>query len=277
MFSIFSLLVERMAHSENWNNDKSIKCMTKTPDHHIKCLDITYTGRADCQHCALHKKDILAKIDVIKNQNILKRIAQFDYAKKSVVYVENCPAEFMYVVRRGLVKLEETLDDGSTRIVRVVRKGSIAGLETFLDNGQRYDQTAITLQDSELCRIPYDVVSTLLKNEPEFLESVLNEWHQHIAASNKVIVEFSTGALRHRLARVLLMLVKEANHNQLVEIEMLHIDDLAALTGVARESVSRIISEFKRDGLLIKSGVGKMRFDEAALREITGNGMEKVK
>ena len=256
-----------MAHSENWNNHKSIKCMTKTPDH-IKCLDISYTGRADCQHCALHKEDILAKIDVIKYEYLLKRIAQFDYVKKAVVYVENSPAEFMYVVRRGLVKLEETLDDGSTRIVRVVRKGSIAGLETFLDNGQRYDQTAIALQDSELCRIPYDVVNTLLKNEPEFLESVLNEWHQHIEASNKVIVEFSTGTLKHRLARVLLMLVKEANHNHLVEIEMLHIDDLAALTGVARESVSRIISEFKREGLLIKSGVGKMRFDEAALRNI---------
>ena len=241
--------------------------MTKAPNH-IKCLDITYKGRADCQHCALRKMDLLAKIDVIKNEYLIKRIAQFDYKKKSVVYVENSPVEFMYVVRKGLVKLEETLDDGSTRIVRLVGKGNIAGLETFLDNGQRYDQTAIALQDSELCRIPFDVVSNLLKNEPNFLESVLNEWHRHIEASNKVIVEFSTGVLRQRLACVLLMLVEEANHHSLVEIEMLHIDDLAALTGVARESVSRVISEFKREGLLTKSGVGKMRFNEAALREI---------
>ena len=247
--------------------------MTKNPNH-IKCLDISYTGRADCQHCAYREHDIMAKVDVIENEYLLKRIAQFNYAKKSVVFIENSLAEFMYVVREGLIKLEETLDDGSTRIIRVVSKGGIAGLEAFLDNGQRYDQTAIALLETEVCRIPYEVVKSLLASDPEFFKAVLSEWHLQMEASNRVIVDFSTGTLKLRLANVLLMLIEDANHNQLVEIDMIHIDDLASLTGVARESVSRIISEFKREGILIKSGAGKMRFDEAALREIAEGILE---
>lgn len=247
--------------------------MTKTPSH-VKCVDVTREGIADCQHCAIRKNDILANVDVIKYEELLKRIIQFCYAKKSVIFVENSPADAMFIVRKGLIKLEETLSDGSTRIVRIIRKGGIAGLETFLDNGQRFDQTAIALQETELCRIPYEVVDNLLKIEPDFYKAVLKEWHHQIEATNRVIVEFSTGSLKQRLACVLVMLVEEANHNAQIEMEMIHIDDMAALTGVTRESVSRILSEFKRQEILIKSGPGKMRFDENALREIAESTSE---
>jgi CRP-like cAMP-binding protein len=247
--------------------------MTKAPNH-IKCLDVTYKGHADCQQCAIRKKDIMANVDVVKYEQLLSRIIQFGHAKKSVVFVENSPAESMFVVRKGLLKLEETLSDGSTRIVRVVKKGGIAGLETFLDNGKRYDQYAIALQETEVCRIPYEVAKSLLASDPDFFKAVLNEWHLQIEAASKVIVEFSTGTLKQRLACVLLMLIEEANHSSLVEIEMIHIDDIAAMTGVTRESVSRILSEFKRKKLLTKSSAGKMRFDEMALRDIAENDIE---
>ena len=64
------------------------------------------------------------------------------------------------------------------------------------------------------------------------------------------------------------MLIDEANRNDLIEIEMIPIEDMAALTGVTRESVSRIISEFKRSKLLSKSGPHKMLFNEAQLRKV---------
>ena len=241
--------------------------MTISPGY-IKCIDVTRKGIAHCQHCAIRKYDILANVDVTKHAQLLKGIIQFCYAKKTVIFVEDSPSEAIFVVRKGLVKLEETLSDGSTRIVRIVKKGGVVGLESFLDNGQRFAQTAIALQETEICRIPYEVVKSLLKEEPDFYKAVLKEWHRQIEATNRVIVEFSTGTLKKRLASALLMLIEEANHNSQLEIEMIHIDDMAALTGVTRESVSRILSEFKRQKVLIKSAPGKMRFDEKSLREI---------
>lgn len=238
----------------------------------IKCIDITYEGHADCQHCAIRKYDILADIDVAKYEQLLNTIIQFSYAKKAMVFIKSSPADAVFVVRKGLVKLEETLSDGSTRIVRVVRKGGVAGLETFLDNGQSYDQNAIALQETEVCRIPYEIIKAILTSDPEFYKAVLKEWHSQIEASSRVVLEFSTGSLKQRLACVLLMLIDEANHNALIEIEMIPIDDMAALTGVTKESVSRIISEFKRNKLLIKSGSHKMLFDEVALRKIAEDG-----
>ena len=174
----------------------------------------------------------------------------------------------MYIVRRGLLKLEATLDDGKARIVRLVRKGEAAGVESFLNNGQRYDQTAIALKETELCRVPYEVINGILSSDPGFYKAVLKEWHHLTEASSRVLVEFSTGTLRQRCARVLLMLIDEANHEAKTGIEMMCIDDFAALTGVTRISISRILSEFKRTELLTKDGPNKMLFDEAVVRTI---------
>jgi CRP-like cAMP-binding protein len=236
--------------------------------NHIKCTDPKWEGRADCRHCPIRKFDIFAEVNLDKYEDLLKRIVLYDYAKKSMLYVENSPAIEMYIVRNGLLKLEETLGDGSTRIVRLVRKGGIAGLETFLNNGQCYEQTAIALKDTEVCKIPFPVINGILTSDPGFYKFVLKEWQKQMEASSRVIVEFSTGTLRQRCARVLLMLIDEANHEAKIGIEIMSLNDFAALTGVTRESVSRILSEFKRNKLLIKDDIHKMRFDEAGLREI---------
>lgn len=241
--------------------------MSKVPNH-VKCLDVTWEGHADCLHCAIRKHDILADVDVVKYERLLKRIIQFSYSEKSMLFVEHSPAKHMYVIRKGLVKLEETLSDGSARIVRLVTKGGVVGLEAFLNDHQRYDQTAIALQKAEVCRIPHSVMKDILHTDPDFYKAVLKEWHYQLEASNKVVVDFSTGTLKQRIARVLLMLVDEARHNNQLEIVMMHIDDIAALTGVTKESVSRNMAELKRNKVLIKSGPNKMRFDEAALREV---------
>jgi CRP-like cAMP-binding protein len=236
--------------------------------NHIKCTNPKWEGRADCRHCPIRKFDVFAEVNLEKYEDLLKRIVLYNYAKKSMLYVENSPAIELYIVRNGLLKLEETLSDGSTRIVRLVRKGEIAGLETILNNGQCYDQTAIALKDTEVCKVPFPVVNGILTADPDFYKFVLKEWQKQVKASNRVIVEFSTGSLRQRCARVLLMLIDEANHEAKIGIEIMVLEDFAALTGVTRESVSRILSEFKCNNLLIKDDIHKMRFDEAGLRKI---------
>lgn len=243
--------------------------MTKIPEH-VKCLDVTRIGSADCQHCAIRKYDILADVDVAKYDRLLKNIIQFHHAKKSVVFNQGAKGEAVFVVRRGLVKLEEIMSDGDTRIVRIARKGEVVGLEAFLENGEsyNYDQTATALEDTEVCRIPHSVLNNLLDNEPGFYKTVMKEWHHQIEATNQVIVEFSTGTIKKRLAAVFMMLVEEAKKHSENQISLMLIDDLASLTGVTRESVSRVLSEFKRQDILTKTQNGKAVINENVLREI---------
>jgi len=235
------------------------------------CWNITWEGRADCEHCAIRKNDILADVDIVKYEEYLKPISQYYYPKNTVIYNEGAKATELYIVRTGLVKLEETLEDGSARIIRLIQKGSIVGLETFLDHTQTYEQTAITIHDTHLCRIPGRIFQQLIKDDDHFFHSVMEQWHQQLEFSNQILIQFSTGSLRRRVALLFLLLVDEANDDNLIEINKIPVQDIASLTSSTRESVSRVIAEFKRKKLLIKSSPKKLRFDEGLQKEVNNS------
>ncbi|CAA6824705.1 MAG: Crp/Fnr family transcriptional regulator [uncultured Thiotrichaceae bacterium] len=237
--------------------------------HPEKCKDVVWEGRADCQGCSIRGSVVLAGVDLALYENLLTSIMKFCYPGKTVLYNEGVKANYLYTVRKGLVKLEDTLEDGSVRIVRLIKQGQIVGLETLLDHEQRYEQTAVTIHETEVCRIPYRTFHSILEQDPGFIDAVMEQWHKQLEASEQVIVEFSTGTLRQRLAHILLLLVEDANHNHLVEVQMIPIEDIAALAGVTKESVSRILAEFKRNQVVIKSGPNRVRLNEEALRKMT--------
>ena len=236
---------------------------------YIKCLDITKTGIADCVHCAIRKNTLFAHIEIKKHKDKLKKIFQFHYPKRSTLFNKADLAKDVFIIRKGLVKIEEVFEDGNSRIVRLINSGCVAGIETFLDNDQHYDHTAIALQDTEVCRIPYSVLMKVRNEDPPFFVDVVNEWHENVKESDRVIISFSTGTLKQRVSRILIMLIDQANQEKHNEIEMLCNDDIAALAGVTKESVSRVISDFKRKKLIIKSSPHKMIFNESALKELS--------
>jgi CRP-like cAMP-binding protein len=231
------------------------------------CWNITWEGRADCKHCAIRKNDILADIDVEKYDEYLKPIAQYCYPRDTVIYNNGNKATDLYIVRKGLVKLEQILEDGSSRIVRLIQNGSIVGLETFLDHAQKYEQRAVTIYETQLCRIPERVFHQLIKDDDDFFHAVMEQWHEQLEFSSQMLVQFSTGSLRRRIALLLLVLVDEANKDKLVEIKKIPVQDIASITGSTRESVSRVLAEFKRKKLVTKSSPKKLRFDETGLRQ----------
>ncbi len=226
-----------------------------------KCFDIKWEGRADCQLCSIRKNDIFAKLDVEEHKDILNSISQFNYPEKSLLYRQGNPAVDVYVIRSGIVKLEEVSTDGSVRIVRLLLPSNAVGIETLLDDRQLYDQNAVVLRGASVCRIPYSVFSLLEQASPDFYQMVMKEWHRQLDAADRVIVDFSTGSVHDRVARLLVYLAEASKTRGCSEIEMLGIEDISALTSISRESISRVLASFKRNRLLEKSGPNRMRYN----------------
>jgi len=226
-----------------------------------KCLNVRWEGHADCEHCAIRKNDIFSELEVERYDNILKPITQYYFPPKSLLYLQNEPAKELYVIRKGIVKLEETLDDGNARIVRLLQPSDVVGVEAFIDEALVYDQTAVVVRGAHVCKIPHSLFEKLMDENHQFYKSILEQWHRQLEAADQVILDFSTGSVHDRVAHVLLYLAKTARQRDSVEIEMLSVEDISALTGVARESISRVMAKFKRDGLLEKSGPNRMRYN----------------
>lgn len=233
-----------------------------------KCFNIKWEGHADCQHCSIRKNDMFANLDVVRYGKILKSISQYEYPEKSQLYMQGESATDVYVIRKGIIKLEETSGDGSVRIVRLLQAGNAVGIETLLDNRQLYDQTAVILRGASVCKIPYSVFYRLEEKNPVFYRLIMTEWHRQLDAADRVIVDFSTGRVHDRVARLLVYLAETSKNRGWAEIDMLGIEDISALTSVSRESISRVLASFKRDRLLEKSGPNRMKYNWDGLNNL---------
>ena len=93
-----------------------------------------------------------------------------------------------------------------------------------------------------------------------------------------VIASFAFLPMKARVARALLDLAEdfgeETNSGGILIPRMINQSDLAAMAGVARENTNRILSEWKRSGLVTKSSDSYWIADKARLEgEISGSGL----
>ena len=163
----------------------------------------------------------------------------------------------IYQVASGLVKIFQVNNQGDNFILRYVSPGEFFGEESLIDLERRYYVEAVI--DTNIYIININNLYLSLANDMaiDLLNNIDNIY--------KSIQQISSFHLQSRLAAMLLELANYpiANRDSRGQtiIRITH-DELAALAGAARESITKIIGEFAKMGL-IKSGYGWLRLTNA--------------
>jgi CRP-like cAMP-binding protein len=218
---------------------------------------------ANCRSCALRESVLFAGLEESDFEHIHHPIEQFLLLPGSVLYRAGDPADNLYTVRTGLLKLVQYLPDGAQRIVRLVKSTDVTGLEGLI--AQPYQHHAVVLQLTEVCRLPVEVVSRLSRDNPVLHRELLNRWQHALAEADAWLTELSTGAARERVARLLLRLVKDREES---ECDLFSREDMGAMLGITTETASRTIAEFKRQGLLVERGTNHVVLDVPGLERV---------
>lgn len=225
-----------------------------------------WLGEADCKGCSLREAALFSGLAEQDFDHIHEPIDQFELRPGTRLYQAGDKGDFMYTIRNGALKLVQYLPDGSQRIVRVVRRADILGLEALL--GQAYQHEAIALQHTEVCRLPVKVVRHLSKESPKLHEELLQRWQRALNEADAWLTELSTGSARHRVARLLLRLIVDPMGETEDECELFSREDMGAMLGITTETASRTVAGFKREGLLQEIAGNRYRVDSVRLREI---------
>lgn len=180
----------------------------------------------------------------------LKDCKKKRYSAKEVIYHESGQAHTAYMIQSGMVKFLSYLPNGRARIVRLHGVGAWLGLGGLL--GQPYEHTAVCIDNVEVYCIPIERLLQLRLRKPQHFIQFMDEFYEHLREADVWISEFSTGAIKPRVARLLSFLsaIKYGASSALVELLTVH--EMADILGVTPESVSRIVAEFKRSGILNK-------------------------
>lgn len=215
------------------------------------CTSVEWVGRAHCDKCHIRRMMFFSELPDSAFDNLLQPVDQFIHAPGSTIFESGTRKKFIYSIRRGMVKLVNTAEDGTNRIVRLLGPGSAIGLE-LLDGAEGYNHSAVAINQVDLCRIPVPTVEQLESKHPKLYQHVVQQLQEQLELADQWIVALGAGTAKQRVAQLILVLDKffaDNNH----AFMLLSREDMAAMIGIAVETVSRMIAEFKRQKILYKT------------------------
>lgn len=221
-------------------------------------IEAAWKGSAQCERCGIRDLVLFADLTKADFDLIHLPIDEIEFEPGTALHSAGDKAAAVYTLRSGLVKLVQYLPDGSQRIVRLLRRGDIFGLEATV--GQPYEHSAIVLQRALVCRIPTQVIERLSCETPRLHSQLMRRWHAALKQADDWLTELSTGKAPQRLARFLLQTMEPDGTAVLFTRE-----DLGATLGITTEHASRTVGEFKRSGAIIEIAPKRFRCDREKL------------
>jgi CRP-like cAMP-binding protein len=193
------------------------------------------------------------------------------YQKGQAIYQQGSPVLGMHCINQGKVKLAKTGGDGKEHITQLVRHGEVLGLRAMLGGGH-YSTSAVALDECVVCFIPRPDVLRLIQSNRQFSNSLLQLLATNLGEAEEQLLRLAYKPVRERLAEALL-LVRRTFDSAGAPGEPFTIalsrEDLAALVGTAKETVSRLLTEYKDAGIVATRGSQIMLLQEAQLLAIS--------
>jgi CRP/FNR family transcriptional regulator, cyclic AMP receptor protein len=164
-----------------------------------------------------------------------------------------------YRLEHGLLKVVITSHWGEERILALLGPGEIAGELSIVDRQPR-SASVIAVKDCELSFISQKNFDECTKQNPDTYRYLVNVLASRLRETDQAVAADTFLTVKARLARAFLELSEYLGENsgarRVLIKHKISQNDLAAMAGVARENVSRTLSEWKQRDLVTRSSDG---------------------
>jgi CRP/FNR family transcriptional regulator, cyclic AMP receptor protein len=188
-----------------------------------------------------------------------------------MLFVADDPGDGCYRIEKGLLKVSIVSGSGDERILAILGPGAIVGELAVLDGLPR-SASVLALRDTELLFVSKAKFDQYAHNHPELYQQLLMLLASRLRDTNDVIAAESFLPLRGRVAVTLLELAEHfgesVGEDRIMIRQNLRQPDLAAMAGIARENLNRILVDWKRRKLISQvSGCYCLESKSALVRE----------
>ncbi len=190
------------------------------------------------------------------------------YKKKQVIYTEGNHPSRLFYLQKGKVKTFKRNEDGKELIVGLYNEGDFIGYIPLLEN-KTYRETAEALEDTELAIIPRAEFEELLGSNPSVMKKFIGILARNIDDREEQLLAIAYNSLRKKVADTLITLYKKYNAQNVADFQIdLSRENLAAIAGVAKESLIRMLGELKEEQLISLDGARIRILDYAKLERM---------
>ncbi len=179
-------------------------------------------------------------------------------ARRERLFHQGDPAEQLFFVVRGRVKLTQVGSEGQEVVVRFFGPGEIFGGVALLPDA-KYPVNAEVVEKGRLVAWPRELVQRLAGEHPQLALKTTGTISERMRELQDRFRELATERVAQRVARALVRLVRQAGRRTdegiLIDLPLSR-QDLAEMTGTTLFSVSRILSGWESEGIV---AVGRER------------------
>ena len=211
---------------------------------------------------AVLSKGSLDELDRIKHATA--------YPEGALIFVEGQAPRGVYVLCQGRAKLMATSREGKTFILKIAQPGEILGLHSVV-TGSPHELTVETLQPSQLAFIPREDFLRFLKQHGDACLYAAQQISNDCQSAYEVIRSIGLShSVAEKLARIVLQWSADGqtvNGTIRMKVALTH-EEIAQLIGTTRESVTRILGQFKKQRILELTGSTLLIRNKAALERL---------
>lgn len=168
------------------------------------------------------------------------------YGKKEVLFREGDYPRYFYFVKSGEIKLSKINDFGKEFILKTVNKGEFFGYTAIIENTE-YAFSAVPTEESKVIQIPREDFTELLYADRDVSAGFIKLLANNLIKKEEQLLSLAYNSVRKRTAETLCSIYRKQNEEGVIRVLR---EDLARMVGTAKESVIRILTEFKKDGLI---------------------------
>jgi CRP-like cAMP-binding protein len=180
------------------------------------------------------------------------RLAERRFKAKDIICAPGDPDDRLYFLFEGTVRLYKTYGYYKEATTALLKEGGIFGKLNLVE-GCGQDNFAEAVTDVRVASVQKRMLTEITKCNPEFALKLFASFSERLRQSDEVIESLLHREVSARLTTLLLSLSDRFGETNgvgtLLGVRLTH-QDLANMIASTREAVSKVMSEFQRDGTI---------------------------
>ena len=200
-----------------------------------------------------HSADVLGSLPAERANALFSKARAVVLNAGQNLFTEGDEAHGCYRVEEGLLKATISAPNGSERILAVLGSGAVVGELAMIDGGTR-SASVTALRDSKLIFVSRATFEAFVQGSTELCRDLAVLMARRVRETNVALTATNFLSVKGRVASALLQLAegfgRHVGSGRILIRHKVSQNDLAAMAGVARENVSRAISDWSASSWL---------------------------
>jgi CRP/FNR family transcriptional regulator, cyclic AMP receptor protein len=196
---------------------------------------------------------LLSALPAELSHGLFSKARILSLAADQMVFLAGDAGDGCYRIEEGLLKVSVVAAGGAERILAILGPGAIVGELSMIDGTPR-SATVSALRESKLCFVSRAAFEAFGQANPDVYRHVMILLARRLRDTNGALAATSFLSVKGRVARSLLSLAEAFGHDvgggRILVRQKLTQSDLAAMAGIARENVSRILKDWTSRSLV---------------------------